>query len=884
MRGLLPTKFYFPPVPAGFVARPQLLKRLDESLTHRLTLVSAPAGAGKTTLVSAWVQSARKKGAALGWLSLDTADNDPGRFLEYLAACLEEGGIVIDLGMVAAASGQQIQLEDTLAEFIQGLLDLKRDVILVLDDYHLIQNKQIHTALQYFLDYASPHLHLVILTRSDPPFELARLRVAQQLCELRMADLRFSVQEAAEFLENSARVQLELEAVSALNERAEGWVAGLQMAAISLRGTKDIDGFIAAFAGSHRYVFDYLIEQVLNRQIPEVRDFLLRTSILERLSAPLCDVVAGTDGTARGMLAAIERANLFLVPLDDEHGWYRYHHLFSDLLRLELDQTRPGLAVELHHLACHWFEEQGLLTEALHHGLAAGDMELVAQIVSDNVLALVENSEIVPILAQMESIPPELRTSVPWLEVAYAWGLAYIAKNDQALLALSRAEQHMEGLADDKRAKMFGHIGAVRAYVVWTNGGFSEAVTLAEKADKLLPLDDIAVRALNLTTLGNALIQIEDDPRSAEALEQAFLLAKKAGQLHVVMSTASGLAYTYGTLGKFRRAREICEEAIEIAEAYQKRNAHPLTASASVYAFMARTLMEAGEFDKALLTARKGIALSERWGQVDTIMICHLYLANIMALVNQAGGVREILQNARRIAQKASPWHLQNVEEADLETYLDSDPEDVLENQREATRVHKFGFKLTEITEARVLLKINHPDEALALLDRTLITAGIVPTYKYVRLYALKALAHSLKKDYLKAIPALEKAIKLASTDDRIASFAREGAAMERLFRLAQGKSTAPEFIRRVLAAFESRHIRQTEPAPAVEVLIEPLSDREMEVLHHLNSYLSTPEIADLLVVSANTVRTHIKNIYAKLNVHGRSGAIRRASELGLLA
>jgi len=258
--GLLPTKFYFPPVPPGFVVRLQLSEKLELALTHRLTLVSAPAGAGKTTLVSAWVQSARKKGLAFGWLSLDNADNDPVRFLEYLGACLEEGGTIIDISEFPTGQAEQGQLENALTEFIRGLMDLKREVILILDDYHLIQNKLVHTALQYLVDHAPARLHLILLTRSDPPLELARLRVAGQLGELRMEQLRFSAQEAGTFLEQSAGVKLADQDVKTLNSRAEGWIAGLQMAAISLRGTEDPSSFIASFAGSHRYVFDYLIE------------------------------------------------------------------------------------------------------------------------------------------------------------------------------------------------------------------------------------------------------------------------------------------------------------------------------------------------------------------------------------------------------------------------------------------------------------------------------------------------------------------------------------------------------------------------------------------------------------------------------------------------
>jgi LuxR family maltose regulon positive regulatory protein len=829
------------------------------------------------------MQSVHKKGLAFGWLSLDNADNDPGRFLEYLGACLEEGGTTIDITALPPEKWEQGQLENALAEFIRGLMDLKREVILILDDYHLIQNKQVHAALQYFLDHAPAYLHLLLLTRSDPPLELARLRVAGQLGELRMEQLRFSVQEAGDFLEKSAGVQMAEEDVASLNSRAEGWIAGLQMAAISLRGAEDPSAFIAAFAGSHRYVFDYLIEQVLNRQAPKVRDFLLKTSILERLSAPLCDAVVGTGGAAGGMLDTIERANLFLVPLDDEHGWYRYHHLFSDLLKLVLNQTHPGLSVELNHLACHWYEAQGMLPEALHHGLAAGDMELVANIVSENVLALVEHAEIVPTLAQIDAIPVEQRSSLPWLDVAYAWGLAYTGQNQKAGPILSLAEQHMKGLSSDKREKALGHIAAVRAYIAWTNGEHPEAVAFAEKADGLLPVEEIAIRVLNLTTLGNALIQIADDSRSAEVLEQALLLAKQVGQSHVVMQAASGLAYTYAIFGKFQRAREVCDEALGVAQSYQRNNARPLTASACVYAVLSRAWMEAGEFEKALQIARKAMALGEQWGQVDTIMICHLYLANALAFTNQVDSAREILQNARKIAQKASPWHLANVDATELELYLDSDPQDILEIQREVSRKQENGLKLSESTAVRVLLKQNRLADAQKFLERALPKAGMYPSYKNVRLFALKALAYFQQNDHSTALNSLKQALELAEPENRVASFVREGAAMEKLLRLPQARAIAPAFVSRLLAAFESRRKFKPEPTSVAETLIESLSERELEILKHLNSYLSTPEIADLLVVSANTVRTHIKSIYGKLGVHGRSGAVRRARDLALL-
>ncbi len=882
---LLPTKFYFPPIPPGFVGRAQLLQRLDEALARRLTLVSAPAGAGKTTLVSAWVRSMQKRGLAFGWLSLDAADNDPARFLEYLGACLEEGGTVLDVAALPPGHWEAGQMEAVLAGLIQGLMDLDREIVLILDDYHLIQNIQVHAALQYLLDHAPARLHLVLLTRSDPPLELARLRVAGQLGELRMEQLRFSTGEAGEFLERTAGLQLTPPEVSRLNSRAEGWIAGLQMAAISMRGAGDAAAFIDAFAGSHRYVFDYLIEQVLDRQTPEVREFLLKTSILERLSVPLCAAVSGMADGARGMLDAIERANLFLVPLDDERAWYRYHHLFSDLLKLVLNQTHPGLSVELHHRACHWYEEQGMLPEALHHGLAAGDMELVTNIVSENVLALVEHAEIVPILAQIDAIAGEERKSLPWLDVAHAWGLAYTGENQKAGQVLAQAEQHMEGLPRDRREKALGHLSAVRAYLAWTDGGQTEkAVSLAEEADRLLPADEIAVRALNLVTLGNALTQNVDDPRGVAVLEQALHLAQEAGQLHVIMQAASGLAYLNLLLGNSQQALNVCAQAIEAAEAYQRRNARPLTAAASVYAALARVWFEAGEFEKALQTARKGMALSELWGQLDTIMMCLQPLAYVLAFTNQGEAARELIQKARTSARKGPPWHLLTVDYVEMQIYLDSDPQDAGEIQREVDRKGSTALKNMELITPRILIKQHRPAEALALLERERATFGKYGEYRRIWFFILEALAYGQQKDHAAALNSIRQALEMAESTGEVTIFVREGAAMEKLLRLAQARSIHPAFVARLLAVFALRRRYRPLPVPAPETLIEALTEREIEVLKHLNSCLSTPEIAGILIVSTNTVRTHIKSIYGKLGVHGRSGAVKRASELGLLA
>jgi ATP/maltotriose-dependent transcriptional regulator MalT len=882
---LLPTKFYLPPEPAGFVERPQLREKLDNVLTHRLTLVSAPAGAGKSVLVSDWVQSTHKKGVTLGWLSLDDADNEPGRFLEYLVASLEEGGMLMDTATFPPRQREKAQVDEILANFIRGIISLKRETVLILDDYHLIQNQEVHTALEYLIDHAPPQLHFIILTRSDPPLELARWRVSGQLVEVRMDHLHFSTKEAGEFLNKSAGVQLAEGDIAALNERTEGWIAGLQMAAISLRGREDAAAFVAAFAGSHRYIFDYLLEQVLNRQAPEVREFLLRTSVLERLSAPLCKAIAATGGSTHRLLDNLERNNLFLVPLDDERHWYRYHHLFSDLLRLMLEQTHPGLAVELHRQACRWYEAQGMLPEALHHALSSGDMQLVAQIVSANVLVLVENDEVMPTLQKIDSVPFDEMIALPWLVIARAWvmGAEQTLKSHQML---DVAEKSAENLPDGmERQRLRAHIAAARAFVLGVQGDTDQTVAHARLANDLLPADEFAVRALNLTIWGDILsADRRNDPIAMPILEQALGLARQAKKPHVVMIASQLLATAHLHAGRLGDAHRVCLEALAIAEDYQRRYQHPLSVNAVIYSLLGRILAEWGENEKAVHFARKGLLLSEYSGQYFNYVNCLCYLGRILVFGNDWEQAHQVFQSADSAAQKISPWFWQNSTTFNLDSMLDSETPDASEIAQQMRQVQESGASYPALLTARLLLREGQASKALVVLEQALSELEGQPSFGIVRIYALRALVFQAKGDEKQALAALRQALELAEPENRVATFVREGSAMEKLLRLAKAKSIAPAFVSRLLAAFESRRKLKPEPIPITETLIEPLSGRELEVLQHLNSYLSTPEIANLLVVSANTVRTHIKNIYGKLGVHGRSGAVMRGRELGLLA
>jgi len=882
---LLPTKFYIPPLPAGFVARPQLLVLLDQALSQRLTLVSAPAGAGKTTTVAAWAHSRRGDGALIGWLSLDANDNEPVRFLDYLEGCLEECGLALDATAFSPALAPQDRLERLLADLGREKAGHKPEIIIVLDDVHFIQNRDVHRLMEYLIARMPPRLHLVVLTRSDPPLELARLRAAGQLAELRMQQLRFSTQEAGVFLSGSAGYHLAEEEIAALNERTEGWVAGLKMASISLRGREDASAFVATFAGSHRYIFDYLLEQVLDRQPPDVRSFLLKTSLLERFSAPLCDAILEGDGEAHIILDQLERENLFLIPLDDERGWYRYHCLFADLLQLILEQTYPGMRLQLHRRASQWYEAQGLLLDALQHALAAGDMELAAHIVSGNMLLLIEQDDVRPALLKIAAASSSKTGAHPWLDIAQAWVLV-TGKANTAGPLLDVVEASIAQIPDmGERWRLLGQLSAVRAFVYSTQGDKANTVIQARQALAHLPPNEAAVRALTLATWGDVLSVDGHDPEAIPILEQAWGLARQAEKPQVAMMAAVALASAHLGAGRLHQAARVCSEALAIADACLARTLAALSATSGVYALLARIVSEWGENERAIHFARKGLLLSERWGQADMEVLCLVYLGRALVMANapweQAG---QVFQRVRDMARCISPWELQMAETITLEALLDFDPPDQAEIKLQLRRVQDSGAHCPAPLQARILLYQGASSKSvLAMLNPALAALSGQPSFDLVRLHVLRALALQAAGDDRQSLDSIRAALELAEPENRVATFVREGAGLEKLLRRASTHSIYPAFVRTLLAAFEARRKPKVKMGDVSQAFIEPLSQRELEVLQYLGTHLSTPEIAGQMVVSANTVRTHIKNIYNKLGVHGRSAAIHQAKELGLL-
>ena len=924
---LLTTKLYIPPPRPALVPRPRLVERLNAGLDTacRLMLVSASAGFGKTTLLSEWIYSVETAEQTVptlfAWLSLDKGDNDSTRFWTYVVAALRE--VRLDIGTAALTILQSPQPATTSAphdqvEWIETILtDLINELaetgsaplVLVLDDLHLIENSQIHAELVFLMEHLPPHMHLVVSSRADPPWPLARWRARCQITELRSEDLRFTFVEVAAFL-SLLKLDLSPADVAALEERTEGWIAGLQMAAISMQARKqaqdtaDLTGFVQAFTGSHRFVLDYLIEEVLNQQPPDVHKFLLQTSILERMSAPLCDAVTGrNDGQA--LLTQLEQANLFLFSLDDERRWYRYHHLFADLLRSRLGQMQPDESPELHRRASEWYERNGFIAEAVSHAFAGGDSEHVARLAAANALALVDHGELTTLAQWLNALPSEITRSQPWLNVARAWVLAYTGPLDRIDALLGDAENSLPPLdRNPDECRLAGHAATIRAYIAWLRNEGKHCADYAHAALEQLPQNDMA-RGLAATVLGSALASMGKLEESIRASEQSLAICQAAGNTHVAMLAMSNHAYTLLLMGRLHEAATACRQELDVGE----QRSH-LPAAGSVYSILSAVLREWNDLEEAVRCARHGLELGERWGQTDTLTVNYTYLASVLQAIGDLDGAAEAIEKAKRVAHGLSPW-FDALVLAD-EAHLNLARGDIAAASRWAQANEAMlngelalSYCSTYLVLARTLVALGKLDDALRFLARLLSMAEAAGAKLYiVRILVLQAVVWQAQGKLDQALTALGRAIELAEPEGLVRAFVDSGEPVRVLIAeyghlrlravqvLRITNHNLKSYTDKLLAAFgsgpPSGQARTEIPHPSKgeipkSEIIEPLSDRELEVLRLLGSHLSSTEIAEVLVISANTVRSHIKSIYGKLNVHHRHAALERAKELGLL-
>jgi LuxR family maltose regulon positive regulatory protein len=919
---LLKTKLYIPPLRPDRVSRPHLIERLNESVQpgRKLVLVSAPAGFGKTTLLGEWAHAAEKAGEhpargcsvspipysllpapQFAWISLDEGDNDPLRFSGYLIAALQtfqgagKAGLAT-LGSSAGGGANAIPaIKVMLARLINDLAERRAPAILVLDDYHLVLEAPVHDIVAFLLDHMPPQMHLAIATRADPPLPLARWRARGQLTELRQSDLRFSTGEAAVLFNQVQGLSLAAEDVAALARRTEGWIVGLQLAALSMRGRGDADqrrAVVEAFAGGQRHILDYLVEEVLDRQPEAVQAFLLQTSILERMCAPLCDAVTMPPcPDAQAMLEYLERANLFVVPLDDERRWYRYHHLFADALRQRLQRSSlpraafpgaEGILNELHRRASAWYRENGLPGEAIAHALAAADFHRAADLLDAHAETMWGQGAQTTLARWFAALPDGEILARPRLCAVQAMVLYMSGQRE-------RAEGRLCALDEEQSAALQGMIAAARALVAYLSGEVPAVIRHARRALELLPGEEALWRSSAAMNLGDAYRWCGDHAAADRAYQAAWDAAQAAGDAFIVVMAEVKQALVLLTSGQLRRAMAACERALGRLE---REGALEMPLAGGLHAVRGDIQREWNDLDGALASARKACSLSEQGVSVGLIGLSGLLSLRVMLARDDLPAAHEALAGLEELSRLASlpvwidsgmaAWKAQVwIVAGDLEAaagLLAGRGVGVDDEEVPYPRQGEY-FAL-----ARLLLAQGRHRDAARLLAglRARAEAGGQRAW-LIGALALQALACRAGGDLERALDYLARALALAEPEGLVRVFVDEGPPLAELLSALDatphGLAVSGRYVHELLAAMGH--------APGVDSgrssLLDPLSERERQVLRLLASPMSSAEIAQELVVSVNTVRTHVHKIYSKLDVHSRPQAVVRARELGLL-
>ena len=909
---LLTTKFFIPTTRSEIVRRTQLIKQLNGGLNRKLTLISGPAGFGKTTLVTEWLANLgidTYNGAVaenkFAWLSLDEGDNDQARFLMYFIGSLNQiKGINPTFGKVALSMLQSPHPpppDAILTSLINEFAEIPDKIILVLDDYHVIDSKPVDENLAFLLKHMPPQLHLVITTREDPHLPLARLRARDQLTELRAADLRFTSSETAEFLNRVMSLNLSAEDIDALEARTEGWIAGLQLAALSMQGHSDTTSFIRSFTGSHRFVLDYLAGEVLERQPERVRNFLLQTAILDRLSGSLCDAVTAQDG-GRGMLETLERGNLFVVPLDDQSQWYRYHHLFADVLQAHLIEAQPEQVSSLQQRASVWYEQNGLPSDAIRHALAAEDFERAAGLIELAWSAMDLSYQSSTWLGWVKALPDVLIRTRPVLSVGYAWALLDGGELEASEVRLHDAECWLDTPTDkmvvvDKEQfrSLPASIATARAYRSLALGNVPDTVKYAQQALELTPEDDW-VRYIQATSLLGLAQYTSGDLQAAErSLADFHMNLRKTGEIQTLIGITFLLADIRVALGRLREAESIYQQSIRIAT--NQGEPIPL-GSADLYRGLAELYIERGDLETAAQHLQTSQILGEQAATTDWKHRLCVSQARLKEAQGDLDGALDLLDEAERVyirgplpdvrpvaALKARVW----LKQGRLAEALGWPREQNLSVDDDIRYTREFEH----ITLAWILIaagkrdrEAGSLDEATRLLERLLQAAETGGRLgSVIQILLLQALVFQAQKNLPHALTVLERALALAEREGYVRIFVDEGEAMRSLIKKQSRNRDhlLSGYIDKLLAAFT-----QPMAGPGSATLhqrtdmLEPLSERELEVLKLLRGELSGPEIAQQLIVSLNTLRTHTKNIFKKLGVNNRRAAIRRAEELDL--
>ncbi len=898
---LVRTKLYIPPVRPEMVRRPRLLTLPRAPESPRLTLVSAPPGFGKTTLLASWVEAARAAGRAVAWVSLEETERQPESFWTYVVTALDDAAPGVGASALALLQSPHPSIATVLTLVLNELSARPEGLDLVLDDYHCADGPAIADDVSFLLLHLPPAVHLVIGTRADPALPLGRLRARGELVEVRAADLRFTLAEAASYLNEAVGLDLQAGDIAALEGRTEGWIAALQLAALSLRGRHDGAAFIAGFTGDDRYVVDYLVEEVIGRQPDRIRTFLLETSILERLSGALCDAVTGGDD-GRRVMEQLDRSNLFVVPLDDTRQWYRYHHLFADVLRAHLLHERPGQVADLHRRAAQWYVGHDEPVPAVRHALAAGDVELAADVIERSAIGMLRDRQEASVRRWVDDVPYDVVRRRPVLAVGFIGALmssgqleGVDARLDDLERLLAAPQEDTTVLDPSVLPRLPGTLETYRAALALARGMPGDTVVHADRAVALAaPGDDLTVAAASALS-GLASWASGDLEGADRGYSRAVEGLRRAGNYSDVLGCSITLADLQVTSGRLDGAVGIYEGALRLAAEHEVGG--PLRGTADMVLGLGQVALERGDLEAAAAHLRRVEQLGEQCGLPQHPYRWRVTRARLLESDGDLAGAVALLEEADRVyvgdfspnvrpvpAQRARVLVAQGrlVEARDWARGVHLGPDDELH----------YVWEYEHVTLARILLR-EHAAEgsvpalqtASGLLQRLLVAAqegGRTGTV--IEILALQALAHQARHgrhDVPSAAALLGRALRLAEPQGYVRVFVGEGLPMVMLLEALVRKDPSWDYARRLLKA--SRPVSR--PVPARDQgLVDPLSVRELDVLRLLATDLDGPAIARELVVSLNTVRTHTKSIYAKLGVSSRRAALTRAAELQLIA
>jgi LuxR family maltose regulon positive regulatory protein len=896
---LLKTKLHIPQIrDADLVPRPILMTRLTEGLQGKLTLVAAPPGFGKTTLVSQWLALLRLQDKKFvnrsAWLSLDENDNDPARFLAYTVAALQTVAPQVGRSLSGMLTGPHPpSIEALLTALINDIAGLQAPLLLVLDDYHLVTTPTIQAGLTFLLDNMPQQMHLVITCRAEPSLPLARLRARGQLIEIRADDLRFSVEEAAHFLTGVMGLDLAGQDVAALEDRTEGWVAGLQLAALSLKKQTDQRRFVAEFTGSHRYILDYLADEVLRQQPAEILDFLLKTAVLERMCASLCEAVLGrgdvpVSPASEAMLETLEAANLFIIPLDDERRWYRYHHLFADLLRHRLQQAYPDQVAGLHQRAALWYRERGLLAEAIHHALQAKEYAFAAPLIEDMAMPALLRAEPYAVSNWLKQLPERLIQTRPWLCVLDGWILLIkaIGQEEARLVEvrLQQAEARLEGHED--KARLAVYIAVMWSYVAQVRGDLPAAIEHARLAQAQLSSGDLVLRSFTALSLGTSYAYLGNLKAAQAALEEAEALGVEIGNAFTAWVSRDHLARLQVERGRLVQAVEQYRQAIGQVIG---QPAPPSPVAGIYYIELADILREWNDLDEAIQMLQQGFELIRQGSLEEMMVLGYLIQARIVQAQGDGPGALARIEQAEALLRKhelsvfpawvgAVRTRIYLCQGYLIKAALWAQTCNLPLNDEAGLRQHPGEYT----TLVRVLIA-QGDSVALTLLERMQrVMEDDGRQGRVIEVLALQALARQSQGDTEQALEALAQSLSLAEAGGYMRLYLDEGEPMARL--LAQ--LPASPYRDKILARFAALQVKDENIVKRKSEIVnlpEALTAREVQILGLIAAGLSNKEIAEELVLSLSTVKWYTSSIYGKLGVRRRTEAVERGRSLEII-